>query len=156
MDKELKRMSRKDLLEILISQMEENERLNAELEELRELVNVRKIVAGSTGTLAEAALKLNGVFEAADAAARQYLENVTGDIEGAKALYSTNAAEKTAAERQAVSYADGDVAEELRLARLEAEAIIADAKLQSEKIISEADAYWQETLKKARVLLKKA
>ena len=156
MDKELKRMSRKDLLEILISQMEENERLNAELEELRELVNVRKIVAGSTGTLAEAALKLNGVFEAADAAARQYLENVTGDIEAVKALYATNAAEKTAAERQAVSYADGDAAEELRLARLEAEAIIADAKLQSEKIISEADAYWQETLKKARVLLKKA
>ena len=28
------------------------------------------------GTMAEASMKLNGVFEAADRAARQYLENI--------------------------------------------------------------------------------
>lgn len=75
-DKELRRLSRGQLLQMLIAQMEENERLQAQLDEAREQLHSRQIAIANCGSLAEAALALNGVFEAADAAARQYMENI--------------------------------------------------------------------------------
>ena len=75
-DKELRRLSRSVLLEMLISQMQENEKLKQSLEEANAALSNRRIVIEQAGTMAEAALRLNGVFEAADEAARQYLENI--------------------------------------------------------------------------------
>lgn len=75
-DRELRRLSRAELLEMLIAQIEENERLNQKLQEAQAALADRKIAIDQAGTLAEAALQLNGVFEAADQAARQYLENI--------------------------------------------------------------------------------
>lgn len=75
-DKELRRLSRSELLEMLIEQMEENERLRNRLEEAEADLRNRKIIIKRAGSLAEAALELNHVFQAADEAARQYLENV--------------------------------------------------------------------------------
>lgn len=75
-DKELRRLSRAELLQMLIAQVEENEKLRKSLEEAQAQLNKRQIAIENSGTLAEAALKLNGVFEAADKAAKQYLENM--------------------------------------------------------------------------------
>lgn len=75
-DRQLRRMSRGELLEMLIEQMEENERLKEQLKTMEEELSERRIKIESAGSLAEAALMLNGVFQAADQAARQYLENV--------------------------------------------------------------------------------
>lgn len=75
-DKELRRMSRSELLEMLIEQMEENERLKQSLAQVQAELLDRRITIDRTGSIAEAALALNGVFEAADKAARQYLENI--------------------------------------------------------------------------------
>lgn len=75
-DKELKRLSRSELLELLIAQKEENEKLNRQLKEARAMLDDRRIHMEKAGTMAAAALELNGVFEAADRAARQYLENI--------------------------------------------------------------------------------
>ena len=74
--KELKRMNRAELLELLIAQMEENERLEARLDEAEAQLQNRQLVMDHAGSIAEAALALNGVFEAAEAAAQQYLESV--------------------------------------------------------------------------------
>lgn len=75
-DRELKKLSRMDLLEILIEKSKENEKLKEELEELKNQLADRSINIKESGSIAEAALKLNGVFEAAQAAADQYLENL--------------------------------------------------------------------------------
>lgn len=75
-DRELKRLSRSELLEMLIAQMEENEKIRMELEKVREKADSRQITIDRAGSIAEAALALNGVFEAAQAAAEQYLENI--------------------------------------------------------------------------------
>jgi len=48
----------------------------AELEELRGKLQDRSIAVEEAGTLAEASMKLNGVFDAAQAAAAQYLDNI--------------------------------------------------------------------------------
>lgn len=76
-DRELKRLSRRELLEMLIAQGRENERLQAEIAKLQDQLSEREIHLAKSGNIAEAALRLNGVFEAAQRAAEQYLENIS-------------------------------------------------------------------------------
>ena len=75
-DKELRRLSRSDLLEMLIAQTTETDRLKTRLEQAEAQLRERELAIDNFGSLAEAALSLNGVFDAADAAAQQYLENI--------------------------------------------------------------------------------
>lgn len=69
-------MSRAELLELLLEESRENERLRAQLQEMNEKLADRAIRIERAGSIAEAALQLNGVFQAAEEAAAQYLENV--------------------------------------------------------------------------------
>ena len=75
-EKELQRLNRRELLEMLISQMEKNEYLQQKLEEAEEKLSSRQIALQNAGSIAEASLQLNSVFESAQAAAEQYLENI--------------------------------------------------------------------------------
>lgn len=75
-NKELKKLSRAELLEMLIAQSKEMEVLKKQLKEANEMLEDRRIKIENSGSIAEAALKLNGVFEAAQKAATQYLENI--------------------------------------------------------------------------------
>lgn len=89
-EKELKKLSRIELLELLVEQTERCEELERKLAEAEQklaeteqklaeteqkfenqTLNVKEV-----GTLAEACLKVNKIFEAADAAAKQYLANI--------------------------------------------------------------------------------
>ena len=70
-DKELRRLSRSELLEMLIAQTEENNRLRSRLEQAEAQLQDRRITIDKAGSLAEAALQLNHVFEDADRAAQQ-------------------------------------------------------------------------------------
>lgn len=69
-------MSRSELLEMLIAQVEENESLRSRLKEVEAELQSRHIKLEKAGTIAEASLLLNGVLEAAEQAAAQYLENI--------------------------------------------------------------------------------
>lgn len=75
-ERELKRLSRGDLLEMLLSLSRENEELRRQVEDLQAQLNDRMIVVENAGSLAEAALQLNGVFQAAQEACDQYIENI--------------------------------------------------------------------------------
>ena len=74
--KELKGLSRSDLLELLLAQTERVEQLEQELEETRSRADARDIMISKSGTLAEASMQINQVWKAADQAAAQYLGNV--------------------------------------------------------------------------------
>lgn len=86
-DKELRKLGRRELLEILLDQSREVARLQQELEEANEKLADRRIVLDNSGSIAEAALKLSGIFEAAQKAADQYLESLgaPGDLSEAQA-----------------------------------------------------------------------
>lgn len=131
-DKELKRLSRSELLEMLIAQMKENEALQSRLELAEAQLNDRKIAVEKAGTLAEASLSLNGVFQAAEAAAQQYLENI----------------ERMSGQQETIC----------RNMQAEAEAkaaeIVREAQEYSKKTHAEADAYWKQIVARARALLK--
>lgn len=130
-DKELKRLSRGELLEMLIAQASENEKLKQELEDAQAALQDRSIAIDNAGSIAEASLQLSGVFEAAQNAAEQYLANIR----------RMNDQQDLIAQKL-----QGD-------ARKKAAAIVADADEYSRKIHEEADAYWQQVVTKARALL---
>ncbi len=75
-DRELSKLKRVELLERLVALSEENDKLRNEKNELEEKLQDRRIAYRETGNLAEAALKISGIFEAADNAAELYLENI--------------------------------------------------------------------------------
>lgn len=74
--KELKHLSRGDLLEILLELSRENDHIRAENAQLRKQLEDRTIAIQNSGSLAEAALSLNGIFQAAQSACDQYAQNL--------------------------------------------------------------------------------
>ncbi|MBO4938814.1 MAG: hypothetical protein J6C98_07440 [Oscillospiraceae bacterium] len=75
-EKELRRLSRGDLLEMLLNLTRENDRLREDLAQTREQLQSRMIAVENAGSLAEAALQLNDVFGVAQAACEQYSQNL--------------------------------------------------------------------------------
>jgi polyribonucleotide nucleotidyltransferase len=75
-EKELKKLRRVELLEILIEQRKEIIRLKRQLVKAQEELKNRRIDLEETGSIAEAALKISGIFEAAQRAADDYLYNI--------------------------------------------------------------------------------
>lgn len=75
-ERELKKLNKNQLLELLKEQTERANRIEIEFEEVKRKLKERKLMEEHAGSIAEAALKLNGVFEAAQEAADQYLENI--------------------------------------------------------------------------------
>jgi len=75
-ERELKKLSRIDLLELLVEQSNEVEKLRRQLEESERKLKDRTITIERAGSLAEAAMLINGVIEAAQAACSQYEENI--------------------------------------------------------------------------------
>lgn len=75
-EKELRKLNRKQLLELLLKQTKRADDLEQQLEEYKEKLNDKQLTISECGSLAEACLKLNGVFEAAQNAVDQYMENI--------------------------------------------------------------------------------
>ena len=75
-DKEFKRLSRAELIEIIYRMQQDEETLRRENDELRARLADRRSHLENAGSIAEAALALNGVFAAAQAAADDYLAEV--------------------------------------------------------------------------------
>ena len=75
-DRELKKLRHSDLLELLVAQEKENEQLRIQVKTLENQLVDRKIELEKAGSIAEASLQINGVFQAAQDAAAQYLENI--------------------------------------------------------------------------------
>ena len=88
-EKELHRLKRGELLELLVEQGELVEKQQKELDSLREQVKSlsarleeRQIAISESGSLAEASLKLSDIFEAAQKAADLYLDNIRAQAGG--------------------------------------------------------------------------
>lgn len=82
-EREIRKLRRVELLDLLIeqgklldTQQAEIDRLRAENTELKEKVNARKLEMEKAGSIAVAAIKITRVFEAAEEAALIYLDNL--------------------------------------------------------------------------------
>ena len=131
--KDLRKLSRVELLEILVEQSEEIDKLRLELKETKAQLDERQIAIDSSGSLAEAALKINKLFESADAAAKQYLENMVS-LAGKQ-----QPGDQLAADQAEISDAKRQAAVIITNASLEASNILTKAKLQAAQITADAE-----------------
>ena len=106
-DKEFKRLSRSQLIDIIYQFQLQVDKLTEETEELQRELADKRIRLSNAGNIADAALEINNCFCSAQNAAEQYLNEI-------KAIR-----EETEAERQRI----------LEEARAEAVKIIADARI---------------------------
>lgn len=127
-EKELRRLGRGDLLDLLLEQSRENQHLREQLSDAQNALADKTICIDQAGSIAEASLRLNGVFEAAEEACRQYTENI-------KRLH----------QRQ-----EAHCAEQEKESREKAAQIIADAQKQAEEIKDLTQQQCAEMLEKAR------
>ena len=105
-DKEFKRLSRSQLIEIIYQLQLQIDKLGEQTQELESELKDKRLRLQSAGNIADAALEINNCFRSAQNAAEQYLNEI-------KAIR-----EETEAERQRI----------LSEAQAEAAAIIAGAK----------------------------
>ena len=119
-DKELRKLRREDLLQILIEQQRQIDEMTKALERAEASLHDRSIAVEQAGSVADAAIKLNGVFEAAQAAADQYAQEMRARADAALA------------EAQAQAEKDRRTAQDvLDTARREAERILSEARRQT-------------------------
>lgn len=140
-EKELRRLSRADLLEMLIDQNVELNRLKARLAEAEEELRSRSIAIDEAGSIAEAALEINGVFEAAQAACEQYVENIRS-LSGRQEEVCRRREEESARKAQAL----------LDEAQRRCETLERETREDCERMVEEAreasEAYWDDVAHK--------
>lgn len=125
---EVKRLNRAELLELLLAERKRNEALEQECQRLKEQLADRELRVERAGSLAEAAISVNAVLEAADAAAAQYLKNLQNRSEEVERL------SKALLERTRV-----DCHQMLQMAKREAEGILAAANREARKTSAQAE-----------------
>lgn len=76
-----KKMPRKELLELLVLRSKKIDELENDLANTLNLLNDKQIRIKESGSIAEASLKLNNIFESAQQAATQYLDNIKNNQE---------------------------------------------------------------------------
>ena len=74
--KNLTRLSKREILKIMVAKGEEIDKLNARVAELETELAERRVAMDRVGSLAEASLALTKIFQEADEAAAIYLDNV--------------------------------------------------------------------------------
>lgn len=120
-DKEFKRLSRSQLIEIIYKLQLEIDKLGEEKQEMANELADKRIRLSNAGNIAEAALEINDCFQSAQNAAEQYLNEIK------------TIREETEAEKQKI----------LAQAKAEATAIISGAKKiqadyeEAQKVISQ-------------------
>lgn len=128
-DKKLKGLSRTELLELLIEQTKENDRLKAENDDLKAQLDNRLITIANAGSIAAAAIELNNVFTAADKAAAQYLDSI-------KNLSEAQASIREKFEKESREKSEQLIAQ----TKAKCEGIVSLAMQKAEKLIEESDA----------------
>ena len=81
-DKDLRKLNRYQLLELLVVQTERADKLQAKLDAVEKELSEQELKISSLGSIAEASLQLSGVFRAAQEAANMYIEAAQKHAEG--------------------------------------------------------------------------
>lgn len=113
-DRELRRMNRTELIEIIFALKQSEDALKAENAALTAQLEDRQIHLRHAGSIARASLELNHVFEAAQSAADDYLASVQSILHEARDIRAR--------------------------ARTEAQQILAQAQAEAEKLKADTEA----------------
>ena len=125
-DKELKRLSRAELIDIIYELQKQSEEKDAQMQTMQTALDERTLRMSKAGSIAEAAISVNGVFEAAQAAADQYLLSLKAAAEDTELMQ----AETKEKQRKILSDAEAQAAGILRRAEEQAASLNAATETQ--------------------------
>lgn len=149
--KEMKKLSRADLLDIIYAMKKNEDVLRSNLKEAREELNKRAIMIEKSGSIAEAALSLSGVFQAAQQAADTYIQSVRSQYESMK----TKNDEAQSKRQQIIKEAQAESGKIVEAAQAEGDRIIQEAKQKGDDLIAAAEEDVQAREKAFKQLMKK-
>lgn len=147
-ERELRKLNRQELLEMLLAQSKKVEELEGELSQAQAKLEERTIVLDEAGSIAEASLRLNGVFEAAQRASQQYIDSARAMSERQKAVCAKMEAESRAKAKEIVAAAEKERDDMMQLAKTTAEGMLQKAKTESQhywdEVSSKLEAFYQQ------------
>ena len=150
MDTSLKKLSRLELMEILVQLSEDNDALALENRRLRQALAAKPRMKSTAkvGSIAELAMQTNGFFEAAQNAADDYLREIKRmrdqlsarmDASAQPALSEDRVPQVQAEAEAALRDAHEQASAIVKRANSQADAILADARAASDEMIEEAN-----------------
>ncbi len=110
-DKEFKRLRRSDLIEILYEYQKREKALNEEIASLKAELESRDLKIRNAGSIAEAVVKLNELFETAQKTADEYVEQVKRNAEREIKEAASAAEQQTAQTEQSAPAPEAPAAE---------------------------------------------
>ena len=151
----LKHLGRKELLELLLKLRQENDRITKQAQDISDQnrallaqLKDKTIKINKAGTLAEATFLLNGVYESANTAAQQYLDNLQDLYDREKIQCEQKEAEASKQVQRMLEDAAqqcerliNSTEERCRAMEAEARTSCEEMKLRAK---AEADSYWKE------------
>lgn len=133
----LKAQHQQDLDALQEEHKEETAHLREELEQAKKSLEKREIALNEAGSIAVAALQINGVFEAAQAASQQYIENIRSLSDRQAAICAQRDIENRVEVERKLKEAEEKCAAMEYASKRKCEAMEQEAKQKSE-------AYWTE------------
>lgn len=133
----LKARHQQDLDALREEHKEETAHLREELEQAKKSLEKREIALNEAGSIAVAALQINGVFEAAQAASQQYIENIRSLSDRQAAICAQRDVENRVEVERKLKEAEEKCAAMEYASKRKCEAMEQEAKQKSE-------AYWTE------------
>lgn len=136
-EQDLKKLSRRELLEMLVMQGEELESVKKQLANTKQRLLDKEMNINNAGSIAEAALKVNGVFEACQAACAQYTDNIKNLSDRTSKICEEKLQEAQKAADRIIAEATAQKEKMEKDTKIDCDMMLAKAKVDSE-------AYWKE------------
>ena len=163
-DRELRRMHRAELIEIIYALKQSEDQLKAQNAALTAQLQDRQLRLESAGSIAQAALELNNVFVAAQAAADDYLHSVQASLADTNATAANTLSQARSEAKRILEQAQADADSLKAQAQQECDAMTAaaaqkrtqteaDCKAMVEQAEQEVQQRWQAFDRKANELL---
>ena len=80
MEKELRKLGRRELVDVIYQMKKNEERLQEEIAELKEALKEKRILISEAGSIAEAAVNITEIFSSAQTTADLYLNEIACPI----------------------------------------------------------------------------
>lgn len=152
-DRELRRMHRAELIEIIYALKQSEDQLKAQNAALTAQLQDRQLRLEKAGSIAQAALELNNVFAAAQAAADDYLHSVQASLADTDAAAANTLSQARSEARRILEQAQADADALTAASEQKRTQTEADCKAMVERAEQEVQQRWQAFDRKANELL---
>ena len=132
-EKELRKLGRGDLLNLLLEQSRENQKLREQLQALQDALADKTLCIDRAGSIAEASLQLSGVFQAAEQACQTYTQNIMQLNQRQEAICAQREKESQEKAAQIVNDAQKQAKETIAITQKQCAEMLEKAQAESQK-----------------------